>query len=99
VGRLDPVIVGKVIHANRGQIHYCYESARGHAPANKGSVVAHFVVTTAGTVSQVTMEKTTLRNALVETCVLSRVARWIFPKPKGGGEASVTYPFMFAPLP
>jgi hypothetical protein len=31
----------------------------------------------------------------LDHCIAGRVLLWIFPKPKGGGVAVVTYPFVF----
>jgi hypothetical protein len=38
---------------------------------------------------------TSLSNANVEECVLRGIRRIRFPRPHGGGEVIVTYPFLF----
>jgi hypothetical protein len=36
-----------------------------------------------------------MNDVRVESCVVSAVKRWDFPKPTGGGIAIVSYPFNF----
>lgn len=38
-----------------------------------------------------------MKNANVERCLASKIKRWVFPAPKGGGIVIVTYPFIFKP--
>jgi hypothetical protein len=35
------------------------------------------------------------QHAELDKCIAGRVLTWVFPKPKGGGVAVVTYPFVF----
>jgi hypothetical protein len=37
---------------------------------------------------------TTLQSANVHKCMMSRIVSWEFPKPKGGGVAIITYPWI-----
>jgi hypothetical protein len=53
------------------------------------------VINETGAVSTSQVASTTMNSATVETCVASRVRTWIFPKPKGGGQVVVQYPFVF----
>jgi len=39
----------------------------------------------------------TLGDPKVGTCMLGSVKRWVFPKPEGGGEVVITYPFVLEP--
>jgi len=95
-GKLDPEAVTKAITRNRGQVRFCYESQLANSPGLKGRVVVKFGISTAGKVTQPTVEETTLKNAAVESCLLGRMATWMFPSPKDG-EVTVTYPFTFEP--
>lgn len=96
MGSLDKELIRKVIHANRGQIRFCYESQLNRFPKLNGKVAVKFVISPAGTVSTSSVAQSTVGNAELEACVANRVRGWQFPKPKGGGVVIVTYPFIFA---
>ncbi|MDP2270549.1 MAG: adventurous gliding motility protein GltG [Archangium sp.] len=96
MGSLDKELIRKVIHANRGQIRYCYESQLNRFPKLNGKVAVKFIISPTGSVSTSSVAQTTVGNAELEACVAGRVRTWTFPKPKGGGVVIVTYPFIFA---
>jgi TonB family protein len=95
VGSLDKELIRKVIHANRGQVRFCYESQLNRFPKLEGKVAIKFIISPEGTVKQSSVAQTTVDNAELEACVAGRVRTWIFPKPRGGGMVMVTYPFIF----
>lgn len=97
MGSLDKELIRQVIHRNRGQIRYCYESQLTRYPKLSGKVAVKFVITASGSVASSTVAQSTANNAELETCVAGRVRTWQFPKPKGGGVVIVTYPFLFKP--
>ncbi len=96
MGSLDKELIRKVIHANRGQIRYCYESQLNRFPKLNGKVAVKFIISPTGSVSTSSVAQSTVGNAELESCVAGRVRTWQFPKPKGGGVVIVTYPFIFA---
>lgn len=95
MGSLDKELIRKVIHANRQQIRYCYESQLNRFPNLNGKVAVKFVISPTGAVSTSSVAQSTVGNAELESCVAGRVRTWMFPKPKGGGVVIVTYPFIF----
>ncbi len=94
MGSLDKELIRQVIHRNRNQIRYCYESQLTRYPKLSGKVAVKFVITASGTVASSQVAQSTVNNAELETCIAGRVQTWIFPKPKGGGVVIVTYPFI-----
>jgi len=95
MGSLDKELIRKVIHANRGQIRFCYESQLNRFPKLEGKVAIKFVISPSGSVASSSVAQSTIGNPELETCVAGRVRTWMFPKPKGGGVVIVTYPFIF----
>ena len=96
-GALDKELIRRVIHANRGQIRYCYDAQLNRFPNLNGKVSIKFTITPEGTVLKSNVVQSTVGNAEMESCVADRVLTWLFPKPKGGGVVIVTYPFIFKP--
>ncbi|ATB49120.1 adventurous gliding motility protein GltG [Corallococcus macrosporus] len=95
MGSLDKELIRQVIHRNRGQIRYCFESLLNRFPKLGGKVAVKFVITATGSVATSSVAQSTASNAALETCVAGRVRTWKFPEPKGGGVVVVTYPFIF----
>ncbi|NMO18285.1 TonB family protein [Pyxidicoccus fallax] len=97
VGGLDKDVIAKVIRRHQGEIKYCYESELNKNPSLAGKVAVAFTIDPTGAVSDATVSESTLGNAKAEQCMLSRIRRWKFPEPKGGGVVAVTYPWLFSP--
>jgi TonB family protein len=95
MGSLDKELIRQVIHRNRNQIRYCYESQLTRFPKLEGKVAIKFVIAATGNVASSSVAQSSAGNAELETCVAGRVRTWVFPKPKGGGVVIVTYPFIF----
>ncbi len=94
-GGLDKEAIARVIRAQLGQIRYCYERQLSANPDLYGKILVKFTIGSAGSVVAQTIGTTSLKNAMVEGCILRRVAGWQFPTPKGGTNVLVTYPFLF----
>jgi len=94
MGSLDKELIRQVIHRNRNQIRYCYESQLTRYPKLSGKVAVKFVISATGSVVSSNIAQSTVNNHELETCIAGRVQTWIFPKPKGGGVVIVTYPFI-----
>ena len=96
MGSLDKELVRRVVHANRGQVRYCYESLLYKFPSLSGAVTVKFVIAATGKVAAAAIAQSTVGNAQLEACLAGRVRTWTFPKPRGGGVVVVNYPFKFA---
>lgn len=94
-GGLDKEAIARVIRSQLGQIRYCYERQLAASPDLYGKVMIKFTIGAAGSVVAQAIGTTSLNNAMVEGCILRRVAGWKFPQPKGGTSVLVTYPFLF----
>jgi len=60
-------------------------------------IIVSWLIKPNGKVSDVKISKTTLKSERVESCIIKKIKRWIFPKPIGGGDVKVKYPFIFKP--
>lgn len=94
-GGLDKEAIARVIRSQLGQIRYCYERQLSANPDLYGKILVKFTIGAAGSVVAQAIGNTSLNNAMVEGCILRRVAGWQFPTPKGGTSVLVTYPFLF----
>jgi hypothetical protein len=96
VGSIDKELIRKVIQEHASQIRYCYEQELQRDPKLEGKVSIRWVINSEGRVqgTQVDGGATTLQNGQVHRCMMDRIASWEFPKPKGGGIAVITYPWI-----
>jgi TonB family protein len=90
--------VGEVIHRHLSEIRYCYESAMLRSPDIEGKLMVAFTINAAGAVKTAEAKSSTLPDPRLDDCIIRRLNTWPFPKPRGGVEVSVTYPFIFKTL-
>jgi TonB family protein len=67
-------------------------------PDLEGKLVVAFTIGRAGSVKTSAVSSSTLPDTRLNDCILSRLANWKFPQPKGGIDVAVTYPFLFKTL-
>jgi outer membrane biosynthesis protein TonB len=94
-GGLDREVIAQYIKSKLGEILYCYERQLSANPDLYGKVAVKFSIGGNGAVETQRIGDTTLRNAMVEGCILQKVSKWKFPTPDGGTKVLVTYPFLF----
>lgn len=94
-GGLEREVIARYIKSQLGQIRYCYERQLSASPELYGKVKVKFTIGAAGGVVAQAINATSLKNAMVEGCILRRIAGWQFPKPEGGTQVNVSYPFLF----
>ncbi len=94
-GGLERDVIARYIKSQLGQIRYCYERQLSANPDLYGKVQVKFTIGSTGRVTTQNIGLTTLKSAMVEGCILRRVAKWQFPTPKGGTQVKVKYPFLF----
>lgn len=98
IGGLDKALIAAVVQSNLGQIKHCYEKQLIIDPNIFGKIVANWTINQDGLVSVTSVKSTTMKNKAVENCILAKIKNWNFPKPKGGGQVLVSYPFLFKSL-
>ncbi|HET6983818.1 MAG TPA: adventurous gliding motility protein GltG [Myxococcaceae bacterium] len=94
-GSMDPELIRRVVRSHHDQLKYCYDNALTKNPKLTGKVSVRWIITEGGTVASSNVVNTTTNTPDLDRCIAGRVLTWIFPKPKGGGVAVVTYPFVF----
>jgi len=98
IGGLDKSLIAAVVQSNIGQIKHCYERQLIVDPNIFGKIVANWTINKDGLVSVTSVKSTTMNSKSVENCILAKIKGWNFPKPKGGGQVIVSYPFLFKSL-
>lgn len=97
VGGLSREVIERVIKQHQSEIKYCYEIELNQRPELAGKVAVAFTIDGGGAVSDASVSETTLRDTNTEQCMLSKIRRWRFPQPIGGGTVSVNFPWIFKP--
>ena len=96
-GALDKEIVRGIIRRHVPAVRACYEAVMGEAPYAQGRVVTRFTIDFEGKVRHSCLVSSTLRQPDGERCILDDELHWEFPKPLGGGQVVVDYPFVLEP--
>jgi hypothetical protein len=94
-GTLDRELIRQVVHRNRNQVRYCYESQLSTHPNLAGKVTLGFVIGRTGQVTSARIQSSTVKSPELLECLVTRFKTWAFPKPKGGGVVTVAYPLTF----
>lgn len=96
LGSVDKELVRKVIQEHAAQIRYCYEQELALNPKLSGKVSIKWQINGDGSASLAMVDQgsTTLQSSNVHKCMIARITSWEFPKPKGGGVAIITYPWI-----
>ncbi|MBD3288448.1 TonB family protein [candidate division KSB1 bacterium] len=68
--------VSAVVNKHNSAIQYCYQRELKRNPNLKGKVVVRFTISPSGRVKAVSIVSSTLNNARVERCIISRIRRW-----------------------
>ncbi len=96
-GALDKDIIRRIVRAHINEVRYCYNQGLARDPSLTGRVAVQFTIGPTGKVPVAVVAKTSLTDRKVANCIAKAVKRWKFPKPPGGGNAVVTYPFVLTP--
>ena len=89
--------VGKVIRDHMAEVRYCYESALIRSPGLEGKLVTSFIVRSGGYANAVKVKESS-GDVGLDRCLTDRIPKWKFPKPRGGVDVAISYPFIFKSL-
>jgi len=88
--------ISHIINEHNDAIEYCYKRELKLDPNIQGNVVLEFVIEHTGRVRQAAIIKSTIGNASIEKCILSRVRGWRFkPIDKTEGNVTVRQKYIF----
>lgn len=95
-GVMDKDDIRRVVRANLHDVAACYKAGLAEDPSLTGRVTLQFTIGPRGAVTRSAVEGTTLPRsaAAVGTCIAFAAETWRFPRPIGGGNVVVTYPFV-----
>ncbi|MFN7132815.1 MAG: TonB family protein, partial [Myxococcales bacterium] len=94
-GSCERTVIAKVISRHANEIRYCYEVELTKDPNLAGKVGVTFTIDPTGAISDASVNQSTIGSNNVEQCMLTRIRRWKFPEPKGGGVCIINYPWNF----
>jgi len=92
---LSKSLVGEYLARYWSQFKWCYSRQLDKDPNLYGKVTVTFTISREGRVNEASVLNSSMNEMNVESCVLRTIRRIRFPKPDGGGEVIVTYPFLF----
>ena len=95
-GGMSRAAVLKVVNSHLDEIQDCYERELLHNPGISGKILMEWLIQLDGTVRYAKVKFTNIgRSSDLHTCLQAQVVTWNFPRPKGGQEVLVTFPFLF----
>jgi outer membrane biosynthesis protein TonB len=97
-GGLSRSVIQATIAKYLSQVRACYEQGLARNQALTGQVSMAFEIGAAGNVTQARVGSSTLGDAAVEQCIAGKLRTWQFPKPLGGVNVKVNYPFLLRPV-
>lgn len=88
--------IGRVVNDHQDAIISCYKKEARLNPSLKGSVTVVFTIRANGRVSNIRIEKSTLKNRSAENCIKRRIRSWRFqPIDPKQGNVSFRQKFVF----
>jgi TonB family protein len=92
----DDKAVGRVVRSHKMSIRMSYERYLKRDPSLAGKITVRFTISANGRVSRVEILENTTGSDGLERDIKRKVRMWRF-EPIGGGDVTVTYPFVFRP--
>ena len=94
IGEIRKELISKIINKRKFELQLCFELALRKNRNLRGSIELTWLLDTRGRISDLKVANSTIRNRAMQQCVLQKVSRWKFPRPRKGS-IEITYPFHF----
>jgi hypothetical protein len=85
LGSIDPGVVNRFINARFGQVKACYERRLKTDSSLEGKLDLNISISPTGRVTSVTVNRDTVKDSKMRSCIRRTIRKWDFPKPIGGG--------------
>lgn len=97
-GGLSRYAINATIAKYLSQVRRCYENQLNKQPGLEGLVTVAFQINGTGMLNYSKVKNSSLKSPVVEKCITNKMMSWKFPKPKGGVNVNINYPFMLRPV-
>lgn len=93
---IDREDIRQVIKKNISSIKTCYSDRLKTKPDIEGSVVVEWDISADGSVSKADIKTSSLKDEIVENCVIDKIKSLKYPVPPHGTIPTISYPFTFS---
>jgi hypothetical protein len=97
-GGLDRHVIQATIAKYLSQVRACYEDRLRVNPGLEGTLTMDFEIGGLGRLNSSKVKSSSVGDPQVGSCVATRMMGWEFPKPRGGVNVKVIYPFSLRPV-
>ncbi len=87
--------IQRIVTRETQRLKRVYEDWLKRDPQLAGNLTVKFTILSGGTVSNISIVKSTTNNSDFNEAILRYIKRWQFPSVNGGGPVEVVYPFVF----
>jgi len=97
-GALDRDVIRRIVRANLNEVRDCYNEGLAKDPTLTGRIMIDFTIGPTGAVKKANATDVTgLTDPALPVCITDAILTWTFPKPRGGANVNVSYPFNLVP--
>lgn len=97
-GGLDRHVIQATIAKYLSQVRACYEERLRVNPGLEGTLSMDFEIGASGRLNYSRVKSSSVGDPAVGDCVATKMMSWQFPKPRGGVNVKVNYPFALRPV-
>jgi hypothetical protein len=97
-GGLDRHVIQATIAKYLSQVRACYEDRLRINPGLEGALNMDFEIGPSGKLNFSKVKSSSVGDPAVGSCVATKMMGWEFPKPRGGVNVKVNYPFALRPV-
>ncbi len=91
-------VIGRTVSREAQRLKRVYEDWLKRDPSLSGRLTVKFTILPSGSVSSVSIVKSTTNNSDFDETILRYIKRWQFPEVENGSPVEVVYPFIFEGL-